>query len=88
MTISFPDIVITKENVLFCRRKVAQYLEEARQYEAKAETCKPSQRGAYRSHAAQARKIALSMQGNEAAQMSWLAENNPPLWKELVDREA
>jgi len=77
------EINITREDVEFCWRTAAKYLSEAVALEAKAETCKPNQRGAYLSNAEQKRKSALRMQGNAAAQMEWLAKNNRKLWIEL-----
>lgn len=78
---------ITKNGVLFCRDMVAEYLEQAKTYEDKAETCSPHQRGAYRSHATQSRKNAQRMQANYDAQMGWLVEHNYPLYLELKEIE-
>lgn len=81
------QINITKEDVQFCRRKVAEYLARAEELEAKAQSCKPAQRGGYRSHAVQCRKNAQRMRANEASQMGWLAENNFELWENLNESQ-
>ena len=74
---------IEKSNVLFCRKRVIEYLEKAKEYEEKAKNCQPKQRGAYRSHAVQHRKNASRMKANLAAQMEWLFKNNLKLYQEL-----
>ncbi len=78
---------ISKEDVLFCRDTVAKYLAQAKAYEAKAETCEPRQRGAYRSNATQKRKSAQHMQANHDALMGELVQSNFPLYLELKETE-
>ncbi|MHC4195643.1 MAG: hypothetical protein ACYSYU_10810 [Planctomycetota bacterium] len=79
-------INVTRKDVEFCRNTAEKYLAEAAALEAKAKTCKPKQRGAYRSHAKQKRDSAARMQANADAQMGWLAENNFDLWLELKEK--
>lgn len=78
---------VTREDVEFCKRKQAEYLSKVEELEAKAKVCKPSQRGAYMSHAGQNRKNAERMQNNYEVQMRWLAENDPLLYQELKSNE-
>lgn len=74
---------IREKDVIFCREMAVEYLKQAKDYEAKALTCDPPQRGPYRSQAVQRKKDAERMQANYDAQMGWLVENNYPLYQKL-----
>lgn len=76
-------MIITKGNVLFCRKMTAKYLAHAAELDSLATDCAPAQKGAYRSQAVQARKNADRMQKNEQFQMDWLKKRNHALWLEL-----
>lgn len=80
-------ITITKEDVLFCHKKSAEYIKQAKVYEDKAKACSPRQRGAYRSHAIQNKKNAQRMQANYDALMGQLVEHDYPLYLELKEAE-
>jgi len=81
------QINITRKDIEFCRRMIAEYLAKAEALEAKAETCHPGQRGGLLSHAAQRRKDASRMEANYDAQMGWLVENNFKLYCQLKAEE-
>lgn len=81
------SINITEKDVLFCRKKTAEYLEQAKSYEEKAANGSPRQRGPYRSQAVQRKKNAERLQANYDAQMGWLVENNYPLYQKLKASE-
>lgn len=79
------QLKISKEDVLFCRDKSAEYLERALAYEDKAKACSSRQRGAYRSLAVQRKKDAQRMQANYDALMGQLVEHDYPLYLELKE---
>jgi len=74
---------ITREDIEFCQKCADKDLATAATLEAKAKNCRPGQRGAYRSNAAQKRKSAQMMQDNTDALMRQLERSNPALWREL-----
>jgi hypothetical protein len=67
--------MITKE-VLICEKWIRHYTEQAEDYEAKAETCQPKQRGAYRSHAVQRRKDVARWKRTLDAHLKTMAQEN------------
>lgn len=52
---------ITQDTIVSTEKFIAQYEAKEAEFRRKAETCKPRQRGAYLSHAAQAAKNAERM---------------------------
>jgi hypothetical protein len=78
------ELQVTVEDIKWTRKSIADYDAKAADYEIKAADCRPSQRGAYLSNAAQAIANRDLMAGNLAFQLAWLKENQPEVYEEVM----
>lgn len=87
LALADPTLSVTAKGVEFCREWAAMYEDQAAEYEAKANSCRPAARGAYRSNRAQVLKARDAMIGNASFQLEWLRRHRPAIYDEIKKGE-